>query len=150
QRELGLDHCALRGRASNRRAPSSMDVRDPVPDRHDLLCPPPLLEVKNQPTTANMKAEQPRVWGGQRKRLRHDFRKACPGRFRLHLPHLQRLRKNPRTCLEGPFGEVIRATGPMAKANPFRFSTKYQDDETDLLYYGYRYYNPAMGRWLSR
>jgi hypothetical protein len=37
----------------------------------------------------------------------------------------------------GPFGEVIRATGPMAKLNPFRFSTKYQDDETDFLYYGY-------------
>jgi RHS repeat-associated protein len=50
----------------------------------------------------------------------------------------------------GPFGEVLRATGPMAKANPFRFSTKYQDDETDLLYYGYRYYNASTGRWLSR
>ncbi len=50
----------------------------------------------------------------------------------------------------GPFGEVIRATGPMAKANPFRFSTKYQDDETDLLYYGYRYYNASTGRWISR
>ena len=50
----------------------------------------------------------------------------------------------------GPFGEVIRATGPMAKANPFRFSTKYQDDERDLLYYGYRYYNASTGRWLSR
>src|ERR1035441_1363308 len=50
----------------------------------------------------------------------------------------------------GPFGEVIRATGPMAKANPFRFSTKYQDDETDLLYYGCRYYTPSTGRWLSR
>ncbi len=50
----------------------------------------------------------------------------------------------------GPFGEVIRATGPMAKANPFRFSTKYQDDETDLLYYGYRYYNPSTGRWPNR
>ena len=37
-----------------------------------------------------------------------------------------------------PFGEVIRATGPMAKANPLRFSTKYQDGETDLLYYGSR------------
>jgi RHS repeat-associated protein len=48
-----------------------------------------------------------------------------------------------------PFGEVIRATGPMGKANPFRFSTKYQDDETDLAYYGYRYYNASMGRWLS-
>jgi RHS repeat-associated protein len=50
----------------------------------------------------------------------------------------------------GPFGEVIRATGPMARANPFRFSTKYQDDETDLLYYGYRYYNASTGRWLRR
>ena len=50
----------------------------------------------------------------------------------------------------GPFGEVIRATGPMAKLNPFRFSSKYNDDETDLLYYGYRYYNPSTGRWLSR
>jgi RHS repeat-associated protein len=50
----------------------------------------------------------------------------------------------------GPFGEVIRATGPMAKANPFRFSTKYQDDETDLVYYGYRFLNPSIGKWLSR
>ncbi len=50
----------------------------------------------------------------------------------------------------GPFGEVIRATGPLAKANPFRFSTKFQDDETELLYYGYRYYNTSMGRWISR
>jgi len=50
----------------------------------------------------------------------------------------------------GPFGEVLRATGPMARANPFRFSTKYQDDETDLLYYGYRYLSTSSGRWLSR
>jgi RHS repeat-associated protein len=38
----------------------------------------------------------------------------------------------------------------MASANSFRFSTKYQDDETSLLYYGYRYYNPSTGRWMSR
>ena len=50
----------------------------------------------------------------------------------------------------GPFGELLRATGPMAKANPFRFSTKYQDDESDLLYYGYRYYNASTGGWPSR
>jgi len=50
----------------------------------------------------------------------------------------------------GPFGEPTRITGDMAKINPFRFSTKYTDDETGLLYYGYRYYNPAQGRWLSR
>jgi RHS repeat-associated protein len=50
----------------------------------------------------------------------------------------------------GPFGEPIRATGPMAKANPFRFSTKYTDNESDLVYYGYRYYNPSTGRWPNR
>jgi RHS repeat-associated protein len=50
----------------------------------------------------------------------------------------------------GPFGEVLRATGPMATVNPFRFSTKFQDDETGMLYYGYRYYDPSTGRWNSR
>ena len=50
----------------------------------------------------------------------------------------------------GPFGDVIRSTGPLAIRNPFRFSTKYQDDETDLLYYGYRYYHALNGRWISR
>jgi RHS repeat-associated protein len=50
----------------------------------------------------------------------------------------------------GPFGELIRATGPMASANPFRFSTKFTDDETDLVCYGYRYYSTSLGRWLSR
>ncbi|HRT59162.1 MAG TPA: RHS repeat-associated core domain-containing protein, partial [Candidatus Paceibacterota bacterium] len=50
----------------------------------------------------------------------------------------------------GPFGELIRATGPMAKANPFRFSTRYQDEETGLVYYGHRYYDPSTGRWPNR
>ena len=50
----------------------------------------------------------------------------------------------------GVFGELIRATGPMAFVNPFRFSTKYQDDETGFIYYGFRYYNPTTGRFLSR
>ena len=34
--------------------------------------------------------------------------------------------------------------------NPFRFSSKYAGDETGLLYYGYRYLSPGMGRWVSR
>lgn len=53
-------------------------------------------------------------------------------------------------CEYGPFGEVLRATGPMAKANPIRFSTQYTDDETDLVCYLHRGYNPSTGRWLSR
>jgi RHS repeat-associated protein len=38
----------------------------------------------------------------------------------------------------------------MAKVNPIRFSTKYQDDESDLLYYGYRYYKASTGSWPNR
>lgn len=49
-----------------------------------------------------------------------------------------------------PFGEPLRVTGDAALLNPFRFSTKYTDDETGLLYYGYRYYSPAQGKWISR
>jgi RHS repeat-associated protein len=50
----------------------------------------------------------------------------------------------------GPFGEELRMSGGAAKLNPIRFSSKYDDDESDFLYYGYRYYNPSTGRWLSR
>lgn len=50
----------------------------------------------------------------------------------------------------GPFGELIRATGAKKDAFNFRFSTKYEDAETGLLYYGYRYYNAETGRWLNR
>jgi RHS repeat-associated protein len=38
----------------------------------------------------------------------------------------------------------------VAFANPFRFSTKYTDSESGFNYYGYRYYAPAIGRWLTR
>ena len=50
----------------------------------------------------------------------------------------------------GPFGESLRQEGPSAKVNPFRFSTKYTDDETGLNYYGRRYYDPRNGRFLGR
>jgi RHS repeat-associated protein len=50
----------------------------------------------------------------------------------------------------GPFGEIATTDGLHAGSQPFRFSTKYQDGETGLLYYGYRYYHAGTGRWLSR
>ena len=52
----------------------------------------------------------------------------------------------------GPFGELLRASGPLADsaAFVFRFSTKYLDAESGLYYYGFRYYQPENGRWLSR
>ena len=49
-----------------------------------------------------------------------------------------------------PFGETVVSTGPLAKVNPFRFSTKWFDNDTGLGDWGYRWYSPGMGRWLSR
>ena len=45
---------------------------------------------------------------------------------------------------------MLRETGSYAHTNPYRFSTKYTDADTDLVYYGYRYYNPSVARWPNR
>ena len=50
----------------------------------------------------------------------------------------------------GAFGDLLSATGPMADAFRIRFSSKYLDPETGLYYYGYRFYSPALMRWLNR
>ncbi len=49
-----------------------------------------------------------------------------------------------------PYGTVLSMTGDYAEENPFRFSTKYHDDETGFVYFGFRYYVPWLGRWLNR
>lgn len=49
-----------------------------------------------------------------------------------------------------PFGGLMADYGSGASQNPFRFSTKYRDEETGLIDFGYRFYNPETGRWLNR
>ncbi|MFO0972944.1 MAG: RHS repeat-associated core domain-containing protein [Phycisphaerae bacterium] len=66
------------------------------------------------------------------------------------------------------YGRTIAACGPRWIDNPFRFSTKFAEDDgaselvetpagsgyyvdaDPMYYYGYRYYLPRMGRWGSR
>lgn len=48
------------------------------------------------------------------------------------------------------FGVTVSSDGDMDDDFRFRFSSKYLDDETGVYFYGYRYYAPAIGRWLSR
>jgi len=48
------------------------------------------------------------------------------------------------------FGNTVSQTGAMAAVFRFLFSSKYLDDETALYFYGFRYYSPALGRWMSR
>jgi RHS repeat-associated protein len=49
-----------------------------------------------------------------------------------------------------PFGNLTVDSESNADAFPYRFSTKPQDLTTGLYYYGYRWYDPATGRWPSR
>lgn len=50
------------------------------------------------------------------------------------------------------FGKVPAgySGGTMKDENPIRFSTQYTDEETGLVYYGFRYYDPSKGRFLNR
>ena len=49
-----------------------------------------------------------------------------------------------------PFGEVwIEEVDPATGYIPFRFTSKELDRETGLYYYGARYYEPKLSRWMS-
>ena len=48
------------------------------------------------------------------------------------------------------FGATLVSEGPLARRNPFRFSSEYADDETGLIYYNWRHYDPVHGAWLGR
>ena len=49
-----------------------------------------------------------------------------------------------------PFGNLLAATGPLAEANLYRFSGKEFHPASGLYYYGYRFYDPNLQRWLNR
>ena len=49
-----------------------------------------------------------------------------------------------------PYGELLRCQGSYAASNPFRWSTKWTDEETNLVYYGHRYYSSRLGRFINR
>ena len=56
-----------------------------------------------------------------------------------------------------PFGENLLSecgtlgdTDAVGVSNPFRFSSEYADDVLGQVYYNYRHYCPAVGRWDSR
>jgi RHS repeat-associated protein len=54
----------------------------------------------------------------------------------------------------GGKAETATNSATFASRNPYRFSTKYLDQEVETVegtyYYGYRHYATVMGRWLSR
>jgi len=64
--------------------------------------------------------------------------------------------RDTRFCVShvDPFGDILVAddsdgSGTVSE-NPFRFSTKYHDDETGLVHFGLRCYSRELARWTSR
>ena len=48
------------------------------------------------------------------------------------------------------FGNALEVSGSSAQENEHRFSTKELHAPSGLYYYGFRFYSPALGRWISR
>src|SRR5438094_1674656 len=49
-----------------------------------------------------------------------------------------------------PFGNTITTTGTNAANNVYRFSSKERHANSGMYYYGYRFYDPNLQRWLNR
>jgi RHS repeat-associated protein len=48
------------------------------------------------------------------------------------------------------FGNVLSASGLLADANLYQFSSKEKHQNSGLVYYLYRYYDPNLQRWVNR
>jgi len=49
-----------------------------------------------------------------------------------------------------PFGNVISSSGTLASANVYRFSSKEVHANSGMYYYGHRFYDPNLQRWINR
>jgi RHS repeat-associated protein len=52
--------------------------------------------------------------------------------------------------LYDPYGNLLAMYGSLAGANTYRFSSKEWDGNAGLYYYGYRFYDPNLQRWVNR
>src|SRR5207237_770238 len=49
-----------------------------------------------------------------------------------------------------PFGNTISSSGTLAGTNIYRFSSKEIHVKSGMYYYGYRFYDPNLQRWINR
>ncbi len=52
--------------------------------------------------------------------------------------------------LYDPFGNTIFASGPMAPVNPYRFSSKEFHANSGSIYFGRRFYDPTLQRFINQ
>ena len=49
-----------------------------------------------------------------------------------------------------PFGNIISKSGSLADANVYCFSSKEVHVNSGMYYYGFRFYDPNLQRWINR
>jgi RHS repeat-associated protein len=49
-----------------------------------------------------------------------------------------------------PFGSLISSSGTLAAGNVYRFSSKEVHANSGMYYYGFRFYDPNLQRWINR
>ena len=72
-----------------------------------------------------------------------------------HNDRSESARQSPRRLVGGldkraAFAPKGRAADGAAASHPIRWSSEYNDSELGPVYYNYRHYNPADGRWSGR
>ena len=90
-------------------------------------------------------------------KVEKEFAKVAisPGLYYLHTDHLgtatyvtNKEGETTQFFLNLPFGETMAEQQELtAYPNPYKFNAKELDRETDLYYYGARYYNPRLSIW---
>jgi len=51
--------------------------------------------------------------------------------------------------LYDPYGNTISASGPMAESNTYGYASKELHVASGLIYFGARFYNPSLQRWMN-
>jgi RHS repeat-associated protein len=54
------------------------------------------------------------------------------------------------SCKYDPYGKTLSSSGALAGVNVYRFSSKEIHVNSGLYYYGYRFYDPNLQRWLNQ
>jgi len=67
-----------------------------------------------------------------------------------NLTSLTTFRGTPETNADGSPGQSGEVTADGDVTQPIQWSSEYNDTELALVYYNYRHYNPADGRWIGR
>src|SRR6266545_6312322 len=95
-------------------------------------------------------SENPCCAAGRRRSHRGDFRKNGCSPNRAHVPRMPLFSAARRISSKDPFGNTLASSGTLADVNTYRFSSQEYHQNSGLLLYLRRAYDPNIQRWLNR